>query len=378
MKSKIVDLEFFAPSDSCHVVDKSGVTVELCSLQSKEVVGLYFSANWNYRCPPFTQKLVEIYNECKEKGKLFEVVFVSFDVDKDGFNSSYEDMPWCALSYDDRLLKDALSELCYVDSMRNFPCLVLLNGKGEPMGGNGFGSISMGIDYFPWDEENTKKYEYEEEEREKKRAEAAKAAEEAGYAEQEAAGKIVIKRVKGEATDVTITAADHTVSFEQMCSTVSAPAAVVSEGQKAFYEVVFKKGDGLSAIGWATTDFDVSDRCPNEGVGDDAYSWGFNGQRQYKCWSNESTSWGEEITPNGDAVLGIAADMVEGKIHFGLNGNWSEPMGVAFTDLDKGLKLFPALTGVFITVEVNFGDTEMKFGPPDDSFTALHKLMKSS
>jgi len=170
MMSKIADLQCFAASDSCHVIDKSGAAVELSSLQSKDVVGVYFSAHWCGPCRSFTPKLVELYNECKKKGKSFEVVFVSSDEDKDAFNSYYGDMPWCALSYDDRSLKDALSDVFDVEGI---PTLVLLNGKGEKITDDGRAAVNMGIEYFPWDEESMKKGREEEEEREKKKAEEA-------------------------------------------------------------------------------------------------------------------------------------------------------------------------------------------------------------
>ena len=54
-------------------MDKEGGEVSLETLQSKDVVGLYFSALY---CPPcrwFTPKLVRLYNECKEQAKSFEV-----------------------------------------------------------------------------------------------------------------------------------------------------------------------------------------------------------------------------------------------------------------------------------------------------------------
>ena len=66
-------MEFLAPSESCHIVDKEGGEVTLETLQSKDVVGLYFSAHWCGPCRAFTPKLVQLYNECNEQGKSFEV-----------------------------------------------------------------------------------------------------------------------------------------------------------------------------------------------------------------------------------------------------------------------------------------------------------------
>ena len=44
LKAKQKNLEFLAPSESCHIVDKEGGEVTLETLQSKDVVGFYFSA----------------------------------------------------------------------------------------------------------------------------------------------------------------------------------------------------------------------------------------------------------------------------------------------------------------------------------------------
>ena len=127
-------------------------------------------------------------------------------------------------------------------------------------------------------------------------------------------------------------------------------------------------------MGWATSDFSTSDRYSGDGVGDCTHSWGFDGQRVCK-WFDGSHSWGKEFEATGGRVLGVAADTVEGKILFGLDGDWGEPMGVAFDNLSADLGLFPALTAQGMKVKVNFGEDEMKFGPPDESYGKLSDIV---
>ena len=50
-----------------------GAEVSLATLQSTQVVGIYFH-NDIYN---FTRKLIEVYKECQNTGKSFEIVHVS-------------------------------------------------------------------------------------------------------------------------------------------------------------------------------------------------------------------------------------------------------------------------------------------------------------
>jgi nucleoredoxin len=143
LKSKQKNLEFLGN----HVVDKKGETVALSSLQEKDVVGLYFSAHWCGPCRGFTPQLAKLYNECKSKGKSFEIVFVSSDRNEEAFKEYFEEMPWCALSFKERDLKSNLSE---VYEVQGIPTLVLLTGKGELITKNGRAAIGGGVDAFPW------------------------------------------------------------------------------------------------------------------------------------------------------------------------------------------------------------------------------------
>ena len=192
-KTKQDNLEFFSPTEECHILDKSGEEVSLATLQSKEVVGIYFSAHWCGPCRAFTPQLVEVYKQCKEQGKNFEVVFLSSDQSKAAFDEYYAEMPWYALSYDDRDVKQILSK---VFNVRGIPKLVLLTGAGEVITEDGRSAVEYGADYFPWNKEEMKKGEEEEEERAKELLEKAKEAETKVTQEQKDAKKVVIQRHK--------------------------------------------------------------------------------------------------------------------------------------------------------------------------------------
>ena len=166
----------------------------------------------------------------------------------------------------------------------------------------------------------------------------------------------------------TVVGVDNVVEFYSF-STVAAPSVSVEKGQKAWYEVTFLEGTDMSysQIGWANCNFKESDDYLDEGVGDDTSSWSFDGQRVCKCFNGNITSWGKEVEVTGNHVLGVAADLETGQILFGIDGDWGEPMGVAFDSLEES-SLYPALTGENIVIDVNFGEKAMKFSPPDETF----------
>ena len=170
---------------------------------------------------------------------------------------------------------------------------------------------------------------------------------------------------------------DQDVEFNTF-STVTAPSGLVPSGKKVLYEITFRQQKGhanASQIGWATRGFQASDEHEVCGVGDCSYSYGFDGQRQSKRHSVPS-QWGKKFDPQGDCVLGVAADLQNGKLLFGLDGDWSQPMGVAFEGIAKDARLFPAITASHLKLSVNFGDRPFTFGPPDQSFIGLKQALE--
>ena len=380
LKAKQKNLDFLSKTtdegSTSLVHDKSENLVDLATLRSNDVVGLYFSAHWCGPCRGFTPKLAELYNKCKENNRKFEIVFLSSDSDEKEFKEYYEEMPWYALDYKERSLKSLLSDIYDVQGI---PTLILLNGKGEMITEDGREVTSYGEEYFPWDDASIEKAKEEETKKKIEKIKEQKKEEEKNAMEQEKSGKIVLRRHIGEPSFVSISV-DHAIQFKEF-STVVASSAVIPEGTKVFYEVTFKGYNGssmgmqLSQIGWAMDGFEAHDEYKGDGVGDCEYSYGYDGQRQCK-WHAGSHEWGNEFNPEDGTVLGIAADMEKGELLFGLNGDWKAPMGVAFEGLEKSLKLFPAITASELKLEVNFGDNTFKYGPPDSSFVGLYNALK--
>merc|ERR1712216_834196 len=79
------------------------------AFEGKKAVGIYFSAHWCPPCRGFTPKLAEMYNNgLKEAG--LEIVFVSSDRDQESFNEYLAEMPWLAVPFEKRDIKDQLSK----------------------------------------------------------------------------------------------------------------------------------------------------------------------------------------------------------------------------------------------------------------------------
>ena len=118
------------------------------ALSGKEAVMLYFSAHWCPPCRGFTPKFAEWYSkDLKAKGS--EVIFVSSDKDEDSFRDYYKDMPWLALPYSERDLKEKLSKKYKVQGI---PTVVILDGGANVITTDGRAAVSgdpTGAD-FPW------------------------------------------------------------------------------------------------------------------------------------------------------------------------------------------------------------------------------------
>jgi len=114
-----------------------------------KVVGLYFSAHWCGPCRGFTPKLAESYATLQSSGKPFEIVFCSSDRDEAAFNDYYGEMPWKALPYSNRDLKNSLSKKFKV---RGIPTLVLIDEEGKTITTGGREAVSADPQgkKFPW------------------------------------------------------------------------------------------------------------------------------------------------------------------------------------------------------------------------------------
>jgi len=134
-------------------VSKDG-TVDGSALNGK-VVGLYFSAHWCPPCRGFTPKLVEFYNlmkttaESKGAQSEFEIIFVSSDQDQEQFEGYYAEMPWLALPFANRDLKNKLSKNFKV---KGIPMFVILDKDGSVITTDGRTEVTKDPEAtnFPW------------------------------------------------------------------------------------------------------------------------------------------------------------------------------------------------------------------------------------
>jgi ankyrin repeat protein len=139
---------------------------------------------------------------------------------------------------------------------------------------------------------------------------------------------------------------------------------------KFYYELEIKHIRGLAQFGWATEGFERSTESTGEGVGDNAFSWGFDGMRVSK-WGDGSSSTFGAVWQEGD-VLGLACDMVNKTVSFSVNGSFEPPLGVAFENIaaDCIAPAFTALSG--FKVVANFGHLPFKHAPPDETYVSVH------
>lgn len=122
---------------SADLVGQNGTKVSAKSLESNDVIFLYFSAHWCPPCRGFTPQLAKVYKEFKASGSdvKAEVVFVSGDRDDASFREYFDEMPWLALSYDQRQVNRALNEKFECEGI---PYLVAVDAKtGEVLSKQG-------------------------------------------------------------------------------------------------------------------------------------------------------------------------------------------------------------------------------------------------
>ncbi|MBS0660835.1 MAG: redoxin family protein [Verrucomicrobia bacterium] len=99
-------------------------------LAGKRYVALYFSAHWCGPCRQFTPKLVQWYQQHRDKADQFEIVFVSSDTSA-AMQSQYmkeDKMPWPAVDWGrtgtTKRLKDQYGG-------KGIPCLVIVDEAGQ-------------------------------------------------------------------------------------------------------------------------------------------------------------------------------------------------------------------------------------------------------
>ena len=124
-----------------------------------------------------------------------------------------------------------------------------------------------------------------------------------------------------------------------MLKTVNDKPLKLTSG-KWYYEVtILSEQVGYPQFGWADENFAAT---PNTGVGDDAHSWGIDGDRVRAWHGGEFKAFGHEW--EAGAVIGCMADLDRKTISFSLNGSTAKPHGIAFKDIAFIGGLQPALT----------------------------------
>jgi len=125
-----------------------GKEVKWADLKGKPV-GLYFSAHWCPPCRGFTPKLIDTYKKVKEAEKEFEIIFVSSDSDENAFKEYFGEMPWLALPYSERDVKEKLSSHFGVEGI---PTFVMIGEDGKVISNNCRGAVGEDPEgkNFPW------------------------------------------------------------------------------------------------------------------------------------------------------------------------------------------------------------------------------------
>merc|ERR1719152_823109 len=119
------------------------------ALKGAKAVGIYFSAHWCGPCRGFTPKLAGAYKSAL-KAKGLEIVFVSSDRDEASFDSYHGEMPWLAVPFAARDIKNKLSKKYKV---RGIPSFVILDGTtGETISTDGRSEVMDDPtgEKFPW------------------------------------------------------------------------------------------------------------------------------------------------------------------------------------------------------------------------------------
>jgi len=197
-----------------------------------------------------------------------------------------------------------------------------------------------------------------------------------GSAPQERAQRknIEFEHHNGDPSMVKIDNDTYSVQFNGSDATVKATKGVVSRDFKVWFEVKCshptakkKRLSSFVRIGWATTNF--LDSGTSGRLGSDLHSYAFSPFHCFRYHSSTLGKWGETLDNNG--FVGVAVDMVKREILFSVNGQWTKPNGVAFSDIPLDVDLFPAMSGCNSTLQWNFGDQNFTYGPPDPTFVAL-------
>ncbi len=202
-----------------------------------------------------------------------------------------------------------------------------------------------------------------------------------------------VERLRGGKWDVVIKA--DQVRFNHF-ATVGASDYVCASGSAGYYELhVLRMGEALQ-WGFCSEDFEQCDKKTRNGVGDNEFSWGIDGDRLLK-WHRKSSELGGRQWQEGD-VIGLACDLrcgikaqlckrkhsedsddidedetghSGGSIWVSLNGDFSPPYGLVFHLEEDLTGLFAAFSSDSGIVRCNLGQEPFKHAPPGEGFEPM-------
>lgn len=108
--------------------------LKIAELSEAKIVGIYFTAHWCPPCRTFTPKLISLYKNQNASQKVMEIVFVSYDRDSDTMNNYFEEMPWAAVPYSEKSLRESLGQKYGVTGI---PALVVFSSNGTLISSDG-------------------------------------------------------------------------------------------------------------------------------------------------------------------------------------------------------------------------------------------------
>ncbi len=119
------------------LVNAKGEKVATATLVGK-TIGIYFSAHWCPPCRAFTPKLVAFRDAVAKQN--FEIVFVSFDKDKEAMGGYMKEtkMGWLAIPFDAAQRKAVAKEF----GVNGIPTLIILDKNGKKITDKGRGDVT--------------------------------------------------------------------------------------------------------------------------------------------------------------------------------------------------------------------------------------------
>lgn len=123
-----------------NLVRANGDRVKTADIEGKDVVGIYFSAQWCPPCRTFTPVLVDFYQQLRQEDKSLAIILVSLDRSRDDmfrYMREYK-MPWLAVPFG----QPAIRSLQQRYGIRGVPSLVAIDGRGNVLSTRGREEVS--------------------------------------------------------------------------------------------------------------------------------------------------------------------------------------------------------------------------------------------